>query len=137
MRFLLALFTLGFLAGCSTNVVTGDHQDRGLTPPVAPARAAPTIRKPLPSADPAGIKFEKFELKDAKLLTVMGVVRSKAYFQGQKIDIVFKDPKGELDNRPVSLNLTNTTVGQVMEMLSRLADFKYSIEGNTITLEPK
>ncbi len=106
-------------------------------PATSPAPVAPGIPKPVPAKDPAGIKFEKFELKDAKLLTVMGVVRSKAYFQGQQIDIVFKDPKGELDNRPVSLNLTNTTVGQVMEMLSRLADFKYSIEGNTITLEPK
>jgi hypothetical protein len=67
----------------------------------------------------------------------MGVIRSKAYFQGQLIDIVFKDPKGELDNRPVSLKLTNVTVGQLMETLSRVADFKYTIQGNTITLEPK
>jgi hypothetical protein len=106
-------------------------------PSALPAPVAPGIPKPVPAKDPAGIKFTKFELKDAKLLTVMGVIRSKAYFQGQLIDIVFKDPKGVLDNRPVSLTLTNTTVGQVMEMLSRLADFKYSIEGNTITLEPK
>ena len=106
-------------------------------PSSLPAPAAPGIPKPVPSADPAGVKFAKFEVQDAKLLTVMGVIRSKAYFQGQLIDIVFKDPKGELDNRPVSLKLTNVTVGQLMEMLSRAADFKYTIQGNTITLEPK
>jgi hypothetical protein len=102
--------------------------------PAAPSRELP---KPSPSRDPAGVKFMKFELKDAKLINVLSVIRAKAYLQGDLLEIEIKDPKGELDNRLVSLNLTNTTVGQVMEMLSRLADFKYSIEGNTITLEPK
>ena len=101
------------------------------------APAAPGIPQPTPSADPAGIRFAGFEVTDVKLLTVMGLVRSKAYFQGSLIDIVFKDPKGELDGRLVSLKLTNITVGQLMETLSRVADFKYTIQGNVITLVPK
>jgi hypothetical protein len=51
--------------------------------------------------------------------------------------MVLIDPKGELAGRVVSMTLTDTTVGQVMQTLSRAADFKYTIKGNTITVEPK
>jgi len=67
----------------------------------------------------------------------MRVIRAKAYNQGELIDMVLIDPKGELEGRVVSLTLTETTVGQVMQTLSRAADFKYTIKGNTITVEPK
>jgi hypothetical protein len=67
----------------------------------------------------------------------MRVIRAKAYNQGDLIDMVLEDPKGELAGRVVSVTLTDTTVGQVMQTLSRAADFKYTIKGNTITVEPK
>jgi len=106
-------------------------------PSVLPAPAAPGIPKPVPVKDAAAVKFNRFELKDAKLLDVMRVIRAKAYNQGELIDMVLIDPKGELAGRVVSMTLTDTTVGQVMLMTSVAADFKYSIKGNTITVEPK
>jgi hypothetical protein len=106
-------------------------------PSVLPAPAAPGIPKPVPVKDAAAVKFDRFELKDAKLLDVMRVIRAKAYNQGELIDMVLIDPKGELAGRVVSMTLTDTTVGQVMQTLSRAADFKYTIKGNTITVEPK
>ena len=106
-------------------------------PSVLPAPAAPGIPKPVPVKDAAAVKFNRFELKDAKLLDVMRVIRAKAYNQGELIDMVLIDPKGELAGRVVSMTLTDTTVGQVMLMTSVAADFKYTIKGNTITVEPR
>ena len=106
-------------------------------PSALPAPAVRGIPKPVPVKDAAAVKFNRFELKDAKLLDVMRVIRAKAYNQGELIDMVLEDPKGELAGRVVSLTLTETTVGQVMQTLSRAADFKYTIKGNTITVEPK
>ena len=106
-------------------------------PSALPAPAARGIPKPVPVKDAAAVKFNRFELKDAKLLDVMRVIRAKAYNQGELIDMVLEDPKGELAGRVVSLTLTETTVEQVMQTLSRAADFKYTIKGNTITVEPK
>ena len=97
----------------------------------------PSLPKPVPAKDAAAVKFEQFELKDAKLLSVIRVIRAKAYNQGELIDMTFVDPKGELEGRVVNLSLKNVTVGQVMQYLSVLADFKYTIKGNTITVEPK
>lgn len=96
-----------------------------------------TLPKPFPAKDAAAVKFEQFELKDATLLSVIRVIRASAYNQGELIDMTFIDPKGELEGRIVSLSLKNVTVGQLMKHLSVLADFKYSIKGNTITVEPK
>lgn len=96
-----------------------------------------TLPKPVPAKDAAAVKFNRFELKDAKLLDVMRVIRAKAYNQGELIDMVLIDPKGELAGRVVSMTLTDTTVGQVMLMTSVAADFKYTIKGNTITVEPR
>ncbi len=98
---------------------------------------APALPKPVPAKDAAAVKFEKFELKDAKLLSVIRVIRAKAYNQGELIDMLLIDPKDELAGRVVTMSLTDTTVGQVMQILSRAADFKYAIKGNTITIEPK
>ena len=106
-------------------------------PSALPAPAVRGIPKPVPVKDAAAVKFNRFELKDAKLLDVMRVIRAKAYNQGEPIDMVLEDPKGELAGRVVSLTLTETTVEQVMQTLSRAADFKYTIKGNTITVEPK
>jgi hypothetical protein len=106
-------------------------------PSVLPAPAAPGIPKPVPVKDAAAVKFNHFELKDAKLLDVMRVIRAKAYNQGELIDMVLIDPKGELAGRVVNMTLTDTNVGQVMMMTSVAADFKYTIKGNTITVEPK
>jgi hypothetical protein len=106
-------------------------------PSAIPALAARGIPKPVPVKDAAAVKFNQFELKDATLLSVMRVIRAKAYNQGELIDMVLIDPKGELAGRVVSMTLTDTTVGQVMQTLSRAADFKYTIKGNTITVEPK
>ena len=106
-------------------------------PSALPAPAARGIPKPIAVKDAAAVKFERFELKDATLLSVMRVIRAKAYNQGELIDMVLIDPKGELEGRVVSLTLTEPTVGQVMQTLSRAADFKYTIKGNTITVEPK
>jgi len=106
-------------------------------PSVLPAPAAPGIPKPVPVKDAAAVKFNHFELKDAKLLDVMRVIRAKAYNQGELIDMVLIDPKGELAGRVVSMTLTDTNVGQVMLMTSVAADFKYTIKGNTITVEPR
>ena len=106
-------------------------------PSALPAPAVRGIPKPVPVKDAAAVKFNRFELKDAKLLDVMRVIRAKAYNQGELIDMVLEDPKGELAGRVVSLTLTETTVEQVMQTLSRAADFKYTIKGNTITVEPK
>ena len=106
-------------------------------PSALPAPAIRGITKPVPVKDAAAVKFNQFELKDATLLSVMRVIRAKAYNQGELIDMVLEDPKGELAGRVVSLTLTETTVGQVMQTLSRAADFKYTIKGNTITVEPK
>ena len=106
-------------------------------PSALPAPAARGIPKPIAVKDAAAVIFERFELKDATLLSVMRVIRAKAYNQGELIDMVLIDPKGELEGRVVSLTLTETTVGQVMQTLSRAADFKYTIKGNTITVEPK
>jgi hypothetical protein len=106
-------------------------------PSAIPAPAARGIPKPVPVKDAAAVKFNQFELKDATLLSVMRVIRAKAYNQGELIDMVLIDPKGELAGRVVSMTLTDTTVGQVMQTLSRAADFKYTIKGNTITVEPK
>ena len=106
-------------------------------PSALPAPAVRGIPKPVPVKDAAAVKFNQFELKDATLLDVMRVIRAKAYNQGELIDMVLEDPKGELAGRVVSLTLTETTVGQVMQTLSRAADFKYTIKGNTITVEPK
>jgi len=106
-------------------------------PPALPAPVARGIPKPVPVKDAAAVKFNQFELKDAKLLDVMRVIRAKAYNQGELIDMVLIDPKGELAGRVVSMTLTDTTVGQVMQTLSRAADFKYTIKGNTITVEPR
>ena len=106
-------------------------------PSALPAPAVRGIPKPVPVKDAAAVKFNRFELKDAKLLDVMRVIRAKAYNQGELIDMVLEDPKGELAGRVVSLTLTETTVGQVMQTLSRASDFKYTIKGNTITVEPK
>jgi hypothetical protein len=97
----------------------------------------PTLPKPVPAKDAAAVKFDQFELKDAKLLSVIRVIRASAYNQGELIDMTFIDPKGELEGRIVSLSLKNVTVGQLMKHLSVLADFKYTIKGNTITVEPK
>jgi hypothetical protein len=96
-----------------------------------------TLPKAVPAKDAAAVKFEKFELKDAKLLDVIRVIRAKAYNQGELIDVVLEDPKGDLEGRAVSISLKDTTVGQTMKQLSVLADFKYTIKGNTITVEPK
>ena len=106
-------------------------------PSALPAPAARGIPKPIAVKDAAAVKFNQFELKDATLLSVMRVIRAKAYNQGELIDMVLEDPKGELAGRVVSMSLTDTTVGQVMQTLSRAADFKYTIKGNTITVEPK
>ena len=106
-------------------------------PSALPAPATRGITKPVPVKDAAAVKFNRFELKDAKLLDVMRVIRAKAYNQGELIDMVLEDSKGELAGRVVSMSLTDTTVGQVMQTLSRAADFKYTIKGNTITVEPK
>ena len=106
-------------------------------PSALPAPAVRGIPKPVPVKEAAAVKFNRFELKDAKLLDVMRVIRAKAYNQGELIDMVLEDPKGELAGRVVSLTLTETTVEQVMQTLSRAADFKYTIKGNTITVEPK
>ena len=106
-------------------------------PSALPAPAVRGIPKPVPVKDAAAVKFNRFELKDAKLLDVMRVIRAKAYNQGELIDMVLEDPKGELAGRVVSLTLTETTVEQVMQTLSRAADFKYTTKGNTITVEPK
>ena len=106
-------------------------------PSALPAPAVRGIPKPVPVKDAAAVKFNRFELKDAKLLDVMRVIRAKAYNQGELIDMVLEDPKGELAGRVVSLTLTETTVEQVMQTLSHAADFKYTIKGNTITVEPK
>ena len=106
-------------------------------PSALPAPAVRGIPKPVPVKDAAAVKFNRFELKDATLLSVMRVIRAKAYNQGELIDMVLEDPKGELAGRVVSLTLTETTVEQVMQTLSRAADFKYTIKGNTITVEPK
>jgi hypothetical protein len=106
-------------------------------PSAIPAPAARGIPKPVPVKDAAAVKFNQFELKDATLLSVMRVIRAKAYNQGELIDMVLEDPKGELAGRVVSVTLTDTTVGQVMQTLSRAADFKYTIKGNTITVEPR
>ena len=106
-------------------------------PSALPAPAARGIPKPIAVKDAAAVIFERFELKDATLLSVMRVIRAKAYNQGELIDMVLIDPKGELEGRVVSMSLKDTTVGQVMQTLSRAADFKYTIKGNTITVEPK
>jgi hypothetical protein len=96
-----------------------------------------TLPKPVPAKDAATVAFEKFELKDCKLVDVIRVIRAKAYNQGELIDMVLIDPKGELEDRPVNLSLTKVTVGQLMKHLSVLADFKYTIKGHTINIEPK
>jgi len=102
-----------------------------------PSTAPVALPKPLPAKDAAAVKFEQLELKDAKLLSVLQVIRAKAYNQGELIDMVLVDPKGELEGHLVSLSLKNVTVGQVMQHLSLLADFKHTIKGATITIEPK
>jgi len=102
-----------------------------------PATTPASLPKPVPAKDAAAVKFEHFELKDAKLVNVLQVIRAKAYNQGELIDMVLVDPKGELEGRLVSISLTNVTVGQLMKHLSLLADFKHTIKGATITVESK
>jgi len=106
-------------------------------PGTLPAPVMPGLPHPWPAADASLVKFSQFELKDANLINVLRVIRAKAYNQGNLIDIVISDKKGDLDGRTVSISLKDTTVGQLMEQLSRVADFKYTIKGNTITVEPK
>ncbi|MEY4306827.1 MAG: hypothetical protein RJA95_195 [Verrucomicrobiota bacterium] len=124
LRLILALLTLALPAVHA--------QPKKETTPVA----AP-LPKPVPAKDAAAVKFERFELKDAKLLSVLQVIRAKAYHQGELIDMVLTDPKGELEGRQISLSLKNVTVGELMQHLSVLADFKYTIKGDTVTVEPK
>lgn len=102
--------------------------------PGAPPSALP---KPVPCKDAAAVIFEKFELKDTDLLSVLRVIRAKAYNQGELIDMVFVDPKGELAGRVVSISLSNVSAEQIMKHLSVLAAFKYTIKGASITVEPK
>jgi hypothetical protein len=106
-------------------------------PGTLPAPVMPGLPHPWPAADAGLVKFSQFELKDANLINVLRVIRAKAYNQGNLIDIVINDKKGDLDGRTVSISLKDTTVGQLMEQLSRVADFNYTIKGNTISVEPK
>lgn len=106
-------------------------------PSALPAPVAPGIPRPTPSPDPAGVRFSKFELKDTKLIDALRVIRAKAYNQGNLIEIVVNDRTGKLEARSISISLTDITIGQLMEALSHTADFKYSIQGATLTVEPK
>ena len=125
MRLLLALLALS-LPVCFAETKTS-----------SPA-PAPALPKPTPAKDAATVRFEKFELKDTKLINVLQVIRAMAYHQGQLIDIELNDlADGSLGERTISISLTNTTVGQLMLMLSRIADFKCAIKGNVVTVDPK
>ena len=106
-------------------------------PGTLPAPVMPGLPRPVPAPDAGAVKFAKFELKDAKLINVLQVIRANAYSQGNLIDIELHDlADGSLGDRTISISLTNTTVGQLMLMLSRIADFKYAIKGNVITVDP-
>ena len=97
-----------------------------------------SLPKPVPAKDAAAVKFSQFELKDAKLINVLRVMRAKAYNQGNLIDFELNDlPNGALGDRTVSVSLKEITVGQLMQTLSQVADFKFTIKGNTITVETK
>lgn len=114
---------------------TGFAQTKEPAPSTPPA---PTLPKPTPSKDAAAVKFEGFELKDAKLISIMRVIRAKAYHQGELIEIELNDlPNGALGDRMLTVSFKEITVGQLMKHLSSLADFKYSIKGNVITIDPK
>lgn len=103
-----------------------------------PAPVMPGLPHPWPAADAALVKFSQFELKDAKLVNVLGVIRAKAYNQGNLIDIELHDlPNGALGDRIVTVSFKEITVGQLMKHLSSLADFSYTIKGNVITIDPK
>ena len=98
----------------------------------------PTLPKPTPAKDAAAVKFEGFELKDAKLISIMRVIRAKAYHQGELVEIELNDlPNGALGDRKISVSFKEITVGQLMKQLSILGDFKYAIKGNVITIDPK
>jgi len=102
-----------------------------------PAPVMPGLPHPWPAADAALVKFSQFELKDAKLVNVLGVIRAKAYNQGNLIDIELHDlPNGALGDRRLSVSFKEITVGQLMKHLSSLADFRYTIKGNVITIDP-
>ncbi|MEY3813261.1 MAG: hypothetical protein RL495_1208, partial [Verrucomicrobiota bacterium] len=106
-------------------------------PGALPAPVMPGLPHPWPAADAGLVKFSQFELKDAKLVNVLGVIRAKAYNQGNLIDITLKDlPNGALGDRMLSVSFKQITVGQLIKQLSQLADFKYTIKGNVITIEP-
>ena len=121
---------LAFLAFA---LLTGFAQTKEPAPSTTPA-----LPKPTPAKDAAAVKFEKFELKDTKLVNVLGVIRAKAYNQGNLIEITLKDlPNGALGDRMLSVSFKEITVGQLIKQLSQLADFKYTIKGNVITIDPK
>ena len=104
--------------------------------PAAPK--APPANKPTPASDAGAVQFESFELKDAKLIDVLRVIRAKAYMQGQLIDITLDDrPDGSLGDQMVTVSLKSTTVGQVLQLLSRTAGFRYVIKGHEVTISPK
>jgi hypothetical protein len=107
-------------------------------PGTLPGPVMPGLPHPWPAADASLVKFSKFELKDAKLINVLRVIRAKAYNQGNLIDFELNDlPNGALGDRTVSVSFKEITVGQLMQTLSQVADFKFTIKGNTITVETK
>lgn len=112
MRIALALLFLSLPAAYA--------QTKDATPsPPLPPRVYPSQ----PSKDAAAVKFEKFELKDTKLINALRVIRAKAYNQGELIDVVLVDPKNELGERMVNLKLLNVTVDTTLGYLAALADF--------------
>jgi hypothetical protein len=106
-------------------------------PGALPAPVMPGLPHPCPADDASLEKFSQFELKDAKLINVLRVIRAKAYNQGNLIDLELNDlPNGALGDRTVSVSFKEITVGQLIKQLSQLADFKYTIIGNVITIDP-
>ena len=125
MRLLLALLALS-LPVCFAETKTS-----------SPA-PAPALPKPTPAKDAATVRFEKLELKETTLIDALRGLRQKAYHQGDLIEIVLHESAdGSLGDRHVAISLHEATVGEVMLTLSRIADFRYSIKGNVITIDPK
>lgn len=106
-------------------------------PGALPAPVMPGLPRPAPVADAGLVKFSQFELKDVKLVDLLRTLRAKAYNQGNLIEIELHDfPNGTLGDRMLNVSFKEITVGQLMKHLSSLADFKYTIKGNVITIDP-
>ena len=93
---------------------------------------APT--SPALAKDIATVRLAKFERKDAPLIDVLQAVQAEAKKQGQTTNLVLVDPKGALAQRKVSVSFQNISLGDLLKMLSKIADFQYEIKGATITI---